>query len=524
MLFTVLSYLERAAREFPERTAIVDGDRSMTFAELRARARKTGKILSATGTEPGARVGICMEKSLEQVVAILGVLYANAVFVPILPRLKTENIEHIVANCGMATVIADAGRLHEVSRANSCPQVLIGAGRGAQIAKYPNLPELIDATPDTALLFDRIADDPAAIIYSSGSTGRPKGITISHRNLYDGAQIVSQYTGVNSSDRIAALLSFNFDYGLNQIWQTLSLGASLHLHEFLMPDNLFAYIETQHITILPVMPVFIANMFDTRLMRKGRKYDLSSVRRITTSGGPVSDAMISNLRDFFPGADIFLMYGLTEAFRSTYLPPQELLRRPRSIGKAIPGVEITVVDEHGAPCPPGVPGELVHRGGCMSLGYWNDEEANALRFRRHPALHNQVLLYSGDEVRTDEDGYLYFIGRKDEMIKTRGFRVSPTEIEVVANRWAGIFTTVAFGIEEPAVTQEVCLAYLPDSEDVFDEVAFNLFLKENLPAYMCPRHFIRLPSIGTTGNQGKFDRKASVAEAKKLLQERASGS
>jgi len=523
MLFTVLGYLERAAIETPDRVALVEGDHTMTFGELRSQVIKTANILATTRVEPGARIGICMEKTIEQVIAILGVMWANAVFVPILPRLKTENIEHIIANCGMSLVITDLGRLHEVSQAPSCPPIWIGVGEGANTAHYPNLPELRAATREIAPAFVRIPDDPAAIIYSSGSTGRPKGITISHRNLFDGAQIVASYTGALETDRIAGLLSFNFDYGLNQIWQTLLLRASLHLHEFLMPDNLFAFIEKHHITILPVMPVFIANMFDRRLMRRGRTYDLSSVRCVTTSGGPVSDRMIADLREYFPSAEIFLMYGLTEAFRSTFLSPVELGRRPRSIGKAIPGVEITVVDAEGNPCPPGVPGELVHRGGCMSLGYWRDEESNALRFRRHPTLHNQILLYSGDEAYTDEDGFLYFIGRKDEMLKTRGYRVSPTEIEIVANRHSDIFTTVAFAIDEPTVTQEVCLAYIPKVADTFNEIAFSLFLKENLPSHMCPRHLVQLSEIGTTGNQGKFDRKQLVIDARRILQDRLDG-
>ena len=203
MLFTVLGYLEQAALETPNRIVLVDGERSMTFGELRAQTIKTANILTSTRIEPGARIGICMEKTIEQVVAILAVMLANAVFVPILPRLKSENIEHIITNCDMSLVITDPGRLHEVSQAPSCPPIWIGADENSNITEYPNLLKLRRTARETLPDFARIPSDPAAIIYSSGSTGRPKGITISHRNLFDGAQIESKYTGATSNERIA---------------------------------------------------------------------------------------------------------------------------------------------------------------------------------------------------------------------------------------------------------------------------------------------------------------------------------
>ncbi|HET6208893.1 MAG TPA: AMP-binding protein [Jatrophihabitans sp.] len=494
-LFTVHALLAEAAEAYGPAVAVTDGPRRLSFAGLQQAALATAAVLREQGIGRGDRVGICLAKSLDQVVALLAVLLADAIMVPILPRLKTENIQHIVTDSGMRTVITDPARAGEVREAAPGLPVLLAG----ELCRYPSsdlgLPEL----PQQA-----IGTDLAGIIYSSGSTGRPKGIMITHRNLCDGARITASYLGTRREDRIGCVLSLNFDYGLNQLWQALLTGARLCLHELLFPDDLFQFLATDRITVLPVMPVLITRMFDARLLRQWPQHDLSAMRYVSSSGGAVSQRMLDNLTRAFPLARIFLMYGLTEAFRSSYLPPEQLPNRPGSIGRAIPEVELLVLDEAGHEVPPGRPGELVHRGGCIARGYWNAPEETAKRFGRLARFPGETVVFTGDTVTRDADGYLYFVGRRDSMIKTAGYRVSPTEVEEVASRFAGIEDCVAVGLPNIEIGEDIALVYT--SPQAVDEAKFRLFLKRELPKHMVPRHLLHRPGLPETGNQGKIDR------------------
>lgn len=513
-LFTLPAVLERTVEEAASRTAVVHKQDRVTFEELRSAAVATAVVLREMGIRKGDRVGICMSKSIDQVVAILGVLYADAVFVPILPRLRRHNIAHIVGDCGMAVLVTDEPRLREVAELGSGVRILIGQGELRE--DLPCLPYLRRQVPATAPTFSCISADTAAIIYSSGSTGRPKGIVISHRNLYDGARIVAEYLGTHRDDRIVGVLSLHWDYGLNQLWQVLYTGCSLYLHDFMLPQDLFEFLARERITALPLMPVVISQMYEPRLYRANLALDLSSVRYISSSGGRVSERMLANLRTTFPDARVYLMYGLTEAFRSTFLPPEQLAQRPGSIGRAIPDVEILVLDAEGNLCPPGLPGELVHRGACVAKGYWNDPAASGERFRRIERFPGETVVFSGDIVKTDGDGYLYFIGRDDAMIKTRGFRVSPTEVEEVAERFEGVGACVAFGVNNIDVGQDIALAYTADGSRVSDAM-FRNYLKANLPPHMVPRYLCALSEFRTTGNEGKIDRQHVMIESRAAL-------
>src|SRR4029453_12708457 len=274
-----------------------------------------------------------------------------------------------------------------------------------------------------------------------------------------GARIVASYLGTKAPDRIAGVLSLNFDYGLNQLWQTLYVGSSLYLHDLIFPRDLFRLLAAQRVTALPVIPVIITRMFDPQLPGPEDDLDFSALRYVCTTGGPVTARMLDQLRKTFPGSDIVLMYGLTEAFRSSWLPPDQVPIRPTSIGKGIPEDELYVLDEQGRDCPPGVAGQLVHRGGCVAKGYWNAPKATAERFRQIDRFHGETVVFSGDLVRRDEEGYLYFLARMDSMIKTYGFRVSPTEIEEHARRFNGVLDAVAFGVDNPEIGQDIAVVY-----------------------------------------------------------------
>ncbi|MGH8218551.1 MAG: AMP-binding protein [Steroidobacteraceae bacterium] len=504
MMRSIPAFLLDTAARLPEKLAIISPARRVTFAALAREAQATAACLRDIGIRSGDRVGICMEKTVDQVSAILGVLFANAVVVPILPRLKPANVRHIIENSGMTAMITDSDRMSEVAEFASLVKLLVG--HGALDAKFPNIAYMREHI-EPRLIYERIGNDNAAIIYSSGSTGRPKGILISHRNLADGADIIAEYLDTREDERIGCVLSFNFDYGLNQIWQTLRKGCSLHLHDLALPADLFALLANERITALPLMPVFITKIFDKRLPVNTTGRDFSALRYICSTGGRLSDEMIHDVRRTFPSAQIFSMFGLTEAFRSTYLDPSKLDQHPTSIGKAIPDCQVMVLDEKGEECPAGVVGELVHRGATVTKGYWNDPENTDRVFRSHPRFPGETLVFSGDRVHRDEEGYLYFVARGDEMIKTRGFRVSPTEVEVETVRHPEIVDAVAFAVPNISVGEDVACAYTTLSGRQIPEATLRRFLKGCLPNHMVPAYLLHFDSFPITGNAGKLDRK-----------------
>ncbi|MGA8875785.1 MAG: AMP-binding protein [Candidatus Korobacteraceae bacterium] len=506
---SIPEFLCDIADRLPDKLAIVSDERSLTFAQLYDEALATAECLRGIGVEAGDRVGICMEKTLDQVSVILGVLCANAVVVPILPRLKQPNIRHIIENSAMVALVTDSERVDEVVEFGDLTRLIIGHGQLEH--SWPNLPYMRRFIRPQ-MFYDRISKDNAAIIYSSGSTGRPKGILISHRNLADGADIVAQYLGTNEDDRIGCVLSFNFDYGMNQIWQTLRKGATLYLHNLSLPNDLFAMLAAEEITALPVMPVIITKMFDKRLKLATGMLDFSSLRYVCSTGGRLSDDMLRDLKTTFPGAKIYSMFGLTEAFRSTYLDPSKIDSHPTSIGKAIPDCQVFVMDENGDECPPNTVGELVHRGATVTKGYWRDPESTAKVFRSHPRFPGETLVFSGDKARKDEEGYLYFVARSDEMIKTKGFRVSPTEVESEVIRHPEVVDAIAFAVPNIAIGEDVACAYTTVSRQPVAEQILKQYLKANLPSHMVPAYLIHFDSFPITGNAGKLDRK-SIKEA-----------
>ena len=506
---SIPQFLCHTAERLPDKTAIVCKTRSITYSQLLQEALATAECLREIGIEPGDRVGICMEKTLDQVSVILGVLFANAVLVPVLPRLKQNNIQHIIENSQMTALITDSDRMNEVTAFAGLTKLVIG--HGELHLDWPNLPYMRRfVRPE--MRFDRISADNAAIIYSSGSTGRPKGILLSHRNLADGAEIVSQYLGTCEEDRICCVLSFNFDYGLNQIWQTILKGATLYLHNLALPNDLFALLAAEKLTALPVMPVIITKIFDRRLKLASSSYDFSSLRYVCSTGGRLSLDMLQDLKTTFTSAKIFSMFGLTEAFRSTYLDPSKLEAHPNSVGKAIPDSQVFVLDEKGDECPPNVIGELVHRGPTVAKGYWRDPEATAKVFRSHPRFPGETLVFSGDKVKSDEEGYLYFVARGDEMIKTKGFRVSPTEVEAEVVCHPEIVDAVAFAVPNISIGEDVACAYTTVTRRPISDQLLKQYLKTHLPSHMVPAYLIHFESFPITGNAGKLDRK-SIKEA-----------
>ncbi len=485
-----------------ERVAIIHDARQLSYRDLRILAHRIASALQAKGLKRGDRVAILLPKSIEECAAIFAVSLAGGVFVPINPLLQPPQVRHIVADCE-ATILLTNIQFRE--------------SHGASLAGMDGV-SMIDvgalvAIPDQALLPSvAIGEDLAAILYTSGSTGHPKGVMLSHRNLIAGTRIVRNYLNITADDRILSILPLSFDYGLNQLLTAVEQRASLVLLTFRFGDEIVRALRDHGCTGLAGVPTIWSIL--TRASPLLPKTALPHLRYITNSGGAVPSATSARLRELLPDTRIFLMYGLTEAFRSTYLPPEEIDDRPTSIGKAIPECEVFAVTADGRRAAPGESGILVHRGPTVSLGYWKRPDETARVLRPNPLMPADcgadIVCYSGDLVTQDEDGFFYFVGRDDAMIKSSGYRISPTEVEE-ALMATGRFRQIAvIGLPDAMIGQRVHAVAVgrDDGVNVRDALALA---SENLAAFMLPREIELVAELPVTPN-GKVDYKALVAQ------------
>jgi acyl-CoA ligase (AMP-forming) (exosortase A-associated) len=506
------SLFETAGRT-PAAEALAYGPRRCSYAQLAAQVRAVAALLLRERLEPGARVAVYMEKRIDNVAAMFGAAAAGCVFVPVNPLLKPEQVAYILADCNVRLLATTAERLAQLAPVLArCPDLrAVLLAEGDAVPPSAALPVLAWPAETAADLAPhrRIDTDVAAILYTSGSTGQPKGVVLSHRNMVAGAQSVAGYLGLRADDRLLAVLPLSFDYGLSQLTTAFLRGASVVLMNYLFPKDIVAMVARERITgLAAVPPLWIA------LARLAWPAGCT-LRFITNSGGAMPVPTVQALREALPDTQIFLMYGLTEAFRSTYLPPAEVERRPDSIGRAIPNAEILVVRPDGSLCDADEPGELVHRGALVALGYWNDPARTAQRFRPAPGQDPglpvpELAVWSGDTVRRDADGYLYFIGRSDDMIKVSGYRISPTEIESVLHATGLVAEVAAFGIDHPQLGQAIGVIAVPVEESVEGEknagAALLAECKRRLPAYMVPARIdLRAGPLPRNPN-GKIDR------------------
>jgi len=498
----------------PDRPAVTFMAETLTYAQLSDRVARTANRLHARGVRRGDRVVLYAEKRIETVVALLAIAAAGAVLVPVNPLLRTRQLGHVVEHCAPRAVITTTRKWETVRQALAPDTsvefaVLIGAARPGSAAdeRVKLLPwdELAagepSPVPDGAAVIDR---DVAAIMYTSGSTGRPKGVVLSHRNLLAGAASVAGYLGHRPDDVVLALLPLSFDAGLSQLTTAFIAGAHVVLANYLLAADVVRLCERHQVTALTCVPPLWLQL----AAQDWPPAAAAPLRYFANTGGRLPRAALARLREIFPQAAPYLMYGLTEAFRSSYLDPAEARRRPDSIGKAIPNAELLVVRPDGSPCDPGEHGELVHRGALVALGYWCDPEATAERFRPVPgaggATPPELAVWSGDTVYRDEDGFLYFVGRVDDMIKTSGYRVSPTEIEEAAYATGLVGEAAALGVPDERLGQRVVLVVTLHGPDA-SPAALTRALAEQLPAYMLPAHVEVLDRLPRSVN-GKFDR------------------
>jgi acyl-CoA ligase (AMP-forming) (exosortase A-associated) len=514
--FTLNHLLLNSAERSPGAVAVVDGTAELSFEGLVLASRRMAGLLGTHGVRRGDRVGIYLEKSLEAVIAMLGTSLAGAVFVNLNPLLKADQVRHIMADCGVSTLIADPDRLP----ADGLPPVgtlLLTAPalatHGWARSQLSLAAELPTAAP-TAGHCNATSSDLATIIYTSGSTGRPKGIMFTHGNVVAGAQIVTSYLQNTPEDRVLCVLPFSFDYGLNQLISMLRVGGTAVLQRSLLPGDILRALRSARITGLAGVPPLWAVLMGLR--RSLLREPLRELRYITNSGGMIPGAHLAALREMLPHTRIFLMYGLTEAFRSTYVPPEEIGRGPACIGKAIPDTDVWVVDANGRETAPGEVGELIHRGPTVALGYWGDPEKTNSVYRPNPfsppgTLGRDTVVYSGDLVFRDEDGFLYYVGRRDEQIKTEGYRVSPQEVEDLLCSAPGVHQAAVFGKKDEVLGHRVVavLSLLPGAET--SEEAIRQHCAARAPHYLVPREIHILPELPRTSS-GKLDRSALKRE------------
>jgi acyl-CoA ligase (AMP-forming) (exosortase A-associated) len=513
MDFLIHHMLRASAQRSPDKEALVHSDQRLTYREVAKRTSRLAKGLQSAGLVRGDRVGIYLEPSVAQVISIFGISEAGGVYVPINASLFFDQVGHIAKDCGMKGLITTPAKLSTLAAllaeipslqfivltgAGDAPQVGLPSHRLEELCDLPGAPDGREQT---------ISKDLAAILYTSGSTGKPKGVMLSHANVMAGSTIVSTYLGITSADRILAVLPFSFDAGMNQLMTAFQQGGTIVLINFTFAREIVQMLLRERITGLAGVPTLWSLLAQPNSTLQ--KQPLPDLRYITNTGGAMPQAVLKVLRQTLPTTKIFLMYGLTEAFRSTYLPPNELDRRPTSMGKAIPDTEILVLNEQGQRCKPGEIGELLHRGPTVSLGYWNRPEDTARALRPNPLLPPEMgdcekVCYSGDLVKMDEDGFLYFVGRRDTMIKSSGFRISPTEIEEVLFQTGQLRGAAVIGLPDEVLGQVIKAFVVAKDGAPIDTDALLATCGEKMPRYMVPK-FIEVLSELPKTSSGKVD-------------------
>lgn len=479
--------------------ALTDKSGTLDHAGLDRGVAVLAASLRARGLVPGDRVASWLPKNRLACLLPLAAARAGLVHVPVNPQLKHGQVAHILADSGAALLITGSGRAETLApgdRPEACT-LLIEEQEGAALFDGVGLP------PSSA-----DPDELVAILYTSGSTGRPKGVMLSHANLWLGAVSVAHYLGLGADDRTLAVLPLSFDYGQNQLLSTWAAGGCVYPLDYLTSRDVVRAVERHGITTLAGVPPLWIQLAEI----DWPSASIASLRRLTNTGGRMSVPLVRRLRALLPQAKLYSMYGLTEAFRSTFLDPALIDAHPDSIGRAIPFAEIMVVRPDGSLTADDEPGELVHAGPLVAQGYWRDAERSAQRFRSAPdaSHYGGTAVWSGDTVVRDAAGLLRFVGRDDEMIKSLGNRISPTEIEEAAIASGAAAEAVALGIADERQGQAILLYARPAGDDAERRLAD--WFKRNLPGFMQPARIVWREELPRNAN-GKLDRAALRAEA-----------
>ncbi len=496
------------ARFAGEKEALVTEGQRLSYGELLERASRLARALQDKGLKPGDRVAIFMENSAEAVVPIYGTWLAGGVVMVINPQTKSDKLAYLLADSGALILLSQVRqkRLFQAGLAALPPEggapLVIVSGTDSEPA-FASFEELLRTTTPVPRTPGTLATDLAALIYTSGSTGQPKGVMVTHQNITFTLGSLIEYLRLDSQDRILNLLPLAFDYGLYQLLMAVRLGATLILEQgFNYPAILEQRIREEAVTVFPGVPT----VFSTLLARtQARESCFPTVRTVTNTAAALAPDLVPGLQRLFPGALIFRMYGLTECKRVCYLEPEQVAARPESVGKAIPGTETFLLDAEGRPLGPGETGILHVRGPHVMVGYWNQPEKTAemLRPGRHPA---DRVLCTHDVFRMDAEGYLYFVGRSDDIIKSRGEKVSPVEVENVLHGISGIQDAAVVGIPDPVLGEAIraFVALVPGAQ--LTERDIKRACQAHLENFMVPQEIVFLPELPKT-DTGKVRKK-----------------
>ena len=497
-------YLLHSARELSGKVALVCMKQRITYGDIDARSNALANSLVAAGVERGDRVVIFADNTVETVISFWAVLKANAVVSIVNPLTKSDKLGYLLGDCRPVALITDA-HIYSVfaGPAQACRYlkrvIVSGAIDDAKLAALPHAQRWTDAIAGGDLTVPparRCIDiDLAAIIYTSGSTGDPKGVMLTHRNMLTACTSIASYLELQEDEVILGVLPLAFDYGLYQMIMAFRTGARLVLERsFTFPAQILNLMVDEGVTGFPGVPTIFSILAELKSLKD---YDLSRIRYVTNTAAALPVKHILMLRDIFPAARIYSMYGLTECKRCTYLPPEDIDRKPASVGIAIPNTEMWIVDEEGNKVTPGTVGQLVIRGATVMKGYWEKPESTAKKLKPGPLPGEQVL-YTGDYCRMDDEGYLYFVGRMDDIIKSRGEKVAPKEVENMLMNIPGVKEAAVIGVPDEILGQAVKAFVVLEEGVAMSEKQLQNECQSRLENFMVPKYITMLPSLPKT--------------------------
>ncbi|MBN1125263.1 MAG: AMP-binding protein [Sedimentisphaerales bacterium] len=520
----VHEWLRYTAKRFPEKVALIQNSKQWTYAQADQISDGLALHLMQRGVRRHDRIVIFTDNSPETVFSLYGILKAGGVFIVVSATMKGHKLRYILDNSGATGLIVHTSKASVVNEALSgfsSPLTVFWTGNKKQIPsnlqQYSSFWDDIVSDGNTTLIskedFPRCIDvDLACLIYTSGSTGQPKGVMSTHHNMVSAARSIIQYIDNQPDDIILDVLPLSFDYGLYQVIMAFMFGGTIVLEQsFTFLHHTLAQISKYKVTGFPVVPTIVAMLLNLNNLSK---YDFRSLRYITNTGAALPIEHIRKLRSLLPDVRIYSMFGLTECKRVGYMPPEYLDQYPGSVGKAMPNCETFILDEKGNELPPGQVGELVIRGANVMQGYWQSTEKTDRTYKpgHYP---EDRRLYSGDYFQEDERGFLYFLGRKDDMIKSKGERISPREIEEVLCKMNGITEAAVIGIPDPILGQAIKAFIVLQASTPLDEKDILQYCAKNLESFMVPQHIVLCKSLPRTPN-GKIDKKQLANESSSM--------
>jgi amino acid adenylation domain-containing protein len=501
-------WFEHNARERRDHVALICDGQRYTYAQLDAQAHALAVALQAGGLQRGDRVAIYLENCVEAVISIFATLKAGGVFMPVNPQVKADKLTYLLNDSEAHSLIAHGTFTETLAKAlpgvAALRTLIMVQPATAAIADRPVV-SFADAADEAGELQQppTIDQDLASIIYTSGSTGDAKGVMVTHLNMVSAATSISTYLGLRPDDMILNVLPVAFDYGLYQILMSSRVGATLVLQRSLaFPVKVLETMVREKVTVLPGVPTVFSMLLN---LSSFSKYDLSSLRLVTNTAAALSEAQIRDIRASFPTATLFSMYGLTECKRVTYLPPDQLDIRPMSVGKGMPNEEVWLVDEQGKRLPNGSTGELVVRGSNVMRGYWRKPQQTAERLKPGD-LPGEMYLHTGDIFRTDEEGYLYFVARKDDIIKSRGEKVSPREVENVLYKLDGVLEAAVIGVADEVLGEAVKAFVVLKDGFAWTERDVIKHCLTYLESFMAPKQVVFMDALPRT-DTGKITKR-----------------